>query len=278
MRNLSTLYAPSGRERPVAEYLENALKDYVDTSSIDTMNNYVGIKKGKNAKKTILIDVHTDEVARKEPEKIIFRKEGNLISGKALDDRSGCAAMIAVARELASYDDLNVIYVGASREERGMHMRGAKKVAKDIAGRGMKVDLAIAFDVVNCYDGEKKSNKLGQGVTIMKRQGAFGMARDADRNALDLCYNVAETYGGKCQTSTYKWLSDLWTTDARQYHDLAKASALVVSIPCLNMHGYSSKTGLLHRRGGTLEEKIDTRDLTDTVRFTAGLAKAYARK
>ena len=255
LRNLSKIYAPSRSERPVAEYMERALKDYVDTSSIDDMNNYVGIKKGKNAKKTILIDAHVDEVERANPETIVPKKTGNVFSGKAMDDRSGCTAMIAVARELVSYDDLNVIYVGASKEELGM--RGATKIAEELKSQGTKLDLAIALDVIDCYTKEKNhSNKLGEGVTIMQKPGAAESAGEADTKALDLCYDVAASYGGKYQVSTYNWQGDVCTTDAKPYHDIAKAPALVVSIPCLNMHGYSKEADLLPFKGEMQRKRL----------------------
>lgn len=276
LRNLSKIYAPSRSERPAAEYMERALKDCVDTSTIDDMNNYVGIKRGKNAKKTILIDAHVDEVTRANPETIVPKKTGNVFSGKAMDDRSGCAAMIAVAKELSStYDDLNVIYVGASREELGM--RGATRIAEELKSEGTKIDLAIALDVIDCYKEKKRSNKLGEGVSIMRKPGTGDGAREADAKALDLCYDVAANYGGKHQVSNYGWQGDVWTTDAKPYHDIAKAPVLVVSIPCLNMHGYSKAADLRPLTGGTAVEKIDMRDLADTVKFTTDLVKAYAR-
>ena len=275
LSNLSKIYAPSRRERESADYLESALKNYVDTSSIDTMNNYVGIKKGKNAKKTILIDAHVDEVTRAAPGAIIPKRDGSIFSGKAMDDRSGCAAMIAVARELSAYDDLNVIYVGAAQEELGTY--GAAKVAGDLARAGKKIDLAVALDVIDCYADKKSSNRLGAGISIMQKPAASESASEEDLRALERCYKVAASYGGKYQVSTYNWQGDLQTTDAKQYHDITKAPTLVVSIPCLNMHGYSGEAHGMQATGGTMPEKICMNDLADTVKFTTKLVKSYAK-
>ena len=288
LRNLSRIYAPSRDERGSAKYMEQALKGYVDESSIDDMNNYVGIKRGKRAKRTVLIDAHVDEVPRANP-KLSPRLQGNIFSGKALDDRSGCAAMIEIAKQLSDYEELNLIYVGAAQEELGK--RGAEKLAKEMKARGETVDLAIAIDVIDCYEKRTKTNKLGEGVVLMKKPTGTEATR-ADKKALGLCYAVAVGSGKKYQVSTYSWTGDVKTTDAQPYHDIGGAAALVISIPCLNMHGYAesdaklslsqSGTGSLGRqlgslKGGMLPERIDMRDLLDTANLTTKIVKAYSR-
>ena len=69
-----------------------------------------------------------------------YSEDHDIITGKAFDDRLGCAAIISVLKELADYDlKVNVTGAFASQEEVGL--RGATITAQRI-----KPDIAISFE------------------------------------------------------------------------------------------------------------------------------------
>ena len=188
--------------------------------------------------------------------------------------------MIEIARELATYDDVNLIYVGAAQEEIGGF--GAEKVAKDLKSKGEKIDLAISMDCINFYPENTPKNKMGGGVILLKKPepNEQGVTKK-DRDALNLCYNVAKDSGVNYQEATCSWSWLLPTTEAEAYHSVNNAASLLFGIRCQNMHGYAD--GEKHKWrgespvGGTHPERIDLRDVADTVELTTRLVKAYSK-
>lgn len=87
----------------------------------------------------------------------------NNVTCKAIDDRSGVAAMYACAKELENINhDLDVYFVSSCQEEVGH--RGAK-----VASYELKPTMAIAIDVT--FDSGKlgddeRENKLGEGPVV----------------------------------------------------------------------------------------------------------------
>jgi putative aminopeptidase FrvX len=81
-----------------------------------------------------------------------FRRDGALLnrsrvfSGKAVDDRAGCAVMVEVMRMLAGRDlAVSVCATASVQEEIGL--RGA-----EVAGNRVQPDVALALDVTVCGD------------------------------------------------------------------------------------------------------------------------------
>ncbi|MCI2057873.1 MAG: M20/M25/M40 family metallo-hydrolase [Oscillibacter sp.] len=90
----------------------------------------------------------------------------NVFSGKAVDNRAGCAAMIAAMRQLKDLKlDATVVCCGSAMEEMGVKGSGP-------AAQRIRPDVAICLDV--CFgaaDGEinanNRRNELGKGPALM---------------------------------------------------------------------------------------------------------------
>ncbi len=90
---------------------------------------------------------------------------GRVFTGKAVDDRAGCAVMVEVMRRLADHAvDATVCATASVQEEVGL--RGA-----EVAGARIQPDVALALDVTVCgdtpgVDFRRSPIKLGAGPAI----------------------------------------------------------------------------------------------------------------
>ncbi|MCW3997245.1 MAG: M42 family metallopeptidase [Candidatus Bathyarchaeota archaeon] len=95
-----------------------------------------------------------------------YQKIGkNIVTGKAFDDRAGCATMIEVFKKLRSRD-CNIFAVGTIQEEVGL--RGAGTAAFGIAPDfGIALDVTVAGDVpgVKAFESNIKMGK-GPALTV----------------------------------------------------------------------------------------------------------------
>jgi len=90
--------------------------------------------------------------------------DGKTFTGKALDDRVGCAVMIDVFREISKETDLRVYAVATTQEEIGL--RGAAVSAYDLnPDLAIVLDVTCALDLPGVEEGEHES-KLGGGPSI----------------------------------------------------------------------------------------------------------------
>jgi putative aminopeptidase FrvX len=89
-------------------------------------------------------------------------RNGELLVGKAIDNRAGCALAVEVMRRLQNESHPNVLYGGATVQEE-IQMRGAGTLANlvqpDIA---FALDVGVAYDTPG-YEGYQKSCNLGEG-------------------------------------------------------------------------------------------------------------------
>lgn len=60
LKKLSLLYAPSGREHSIAEFIKNEIKDFADSVYTDNLGNLIAHKKGTGKK--IMFASHMDEI------------------------------------------------------------------------------------------------------------------------------------------------------------------------------------------------------------------------
>ena len=60
MRELVSIYGPSGNENIIREYIEEEIKDYVDEIKTDSLGNLIARKKGRG--KRIMIAAHMDQI------------------------------------------------------------------------------------------------------------------------------------------------------------------------------------------------------------------------
>lgn len=63
MIKLSELNGPSGFEEPVSHVVQEALRQFMDAVSVDTMGNVIGLRRcGRENAKKLLLDAHLDEI------------------------------------------------------------------------------------------------------------------------------------------------------------------------------------------------------------------------
>jgi endoglucanase len=95
---------------------------------------------------------------------VTYQKIGkNIVTGKAFDDRAGCATMIEVFKKLRSTDG-NIFAVGTIQEEVGL--RGAGTAAFGIAPDfGIALDVTVAGDVPGVKSFESNI-KMGKGPAL----------------------------------------------------------------------------------------------------------------
>ncbi len=175
---------------------------------------------------------------------------GSRITGGALDDRCGVAAILR-ALELLEGKELkyNVTVIFSAQEELGE--RGAK-----IGAYSLNPDLAIAVDVSFAYangENERKCGYLGEGAMI-------GISPCLSREISEKLIDAAKSANIPFQ---YEVMNDLTSTNADQYSVARNgAKACTVSIPLRNMH--------------TPVEVIDLNDVENTAailcRFIGGEA------
>jgi putative aminopeptidase FrvX len=99
-------------------------------------------------------------------------KKENLIMGKAMDDRVGCAMFVEVIKALSDISHPNTVFgVGTVQEEVGL--RGAKTSAEfvnpDVA---FTAEISIAGDMPGVNEAEAQS-KLGKGPAIVVLDGSL---------------------------------------------------------------------------------------------------------
>jgi len=91
---------------------------------------------------------------------------GELLAGKAMDNRAGCAVAVEVLKQLQGEAHPNVVYSGATTQEE-VGLRGAKTLANlvqpDIA---IAVDVGLAYDTPG-FDAHPASANVGDGPLML---------------------------------------------------------------------------------------------------------------
>lgn len=172
---------------------------------------------------------------------------GDRVTGKALDDRVGCAVLIRTAELLAGFDlDCNVMIMLSSQEEIGE--RGAKTGAYAV-----HPDEAIAVDVSFADTPDMKPtdcSPLGSGVMI-------GVSPSLSRRLSEDMIKTAQETG---VPYTIEVMSGLTGTNADEISVSRRGVPTVtLSIPERNMH--------------TPAEVISLEDAENTARLIAGYLK-----
>ncbi len=157
-----------------------------------------------------------------------YEEKGGFVIGKAIDDRLGCAVLIAMLQREQPYD---MTYVFTVREEIGL--QGAAAAAFTVAP-----DDAIIVESTTAADtpfaeGEQQVCRVGEGavVSLMDRSTIY------DREYYDLAMKTAERIGVKAQTKTMI----AGGNDAGAVHrSRGGVRTAAVSVPCRYLHGSSS--------------------------------------
>ncbi len=151
---------------------------------------------------------------------------GDMISGKALDDRVGCYVLIEVARQLRKSKQ-DVFFAFTVQEEIGLY--GAKTSAFAIRPRwAIVVDVTPALDLAE--DADKSTViSVGSGPCLLHMDESFIADAGLNRVILD----VADKLGIKLQHE----VSSFGTTDATNISTVRRGvPAATVSVPVRNVH------------------------------------------
>ena len=167
------------------------------------------------------------------------------MSGKALDDRAGCAIMLQMLNGELAYDTTFVFTV---QEEVGT--RGSAAAAYSV-----NPDIAVVLETTTACDisgveGEKKVCILGNGavVSFMDRGTVY------DRELYKLGFETAKEIGVKCQTKTVV----AGGNDSGAIHKSAGGvRTMAISVPCR----------YLHSPNGVIKET----DLYDTAKLASAM-------
>jgi endoglucanase len=156
---------------------------------------------------------------------IAYEELGEVVKGKAFDDRAGCAVLVALLEQGPYPFDLYAVFT--TMEEVGL--RGAR-----VAGYGVMPDAAFVLEGTICDDSPKKrdaspTTELGRGpaISVMDRSVV------ADRRLVQLVIETAEREGIPYQFKQ----PGKGGTDAGAIH-LAKTGVptLPVSVPSRYIH------------------------------------------
>lgn len=172
--------------------------------------------------------------------------KGNIVSGKSLDDRVGCAALVETARRAKQARvSADVYYVFTVQEEIGLY--GARTSIYNIDPA-----WSLAVDAGTSYDFEETEVGLGHGPSLTIKDAEF----IANRCLTDYIISIAKKNGIPYQTE----VSEFGTTDALTI-SLSKGGipSGIVSIPVRNLH---STVGI-----------ADLNDIENAVRLLVALLK-----
>ncbi|WP_292319188.1 M42 family metallopeptidase [Caldisphaera sp.] len=155
---------------------------------------------------------------------------GDIVTGKSLDDRAGLAAMIQAFKNIDN-NEVNIYAVATVQEEVGL--KGAKvsafRVEPDIA---IALDVTIASDVPSIPEGSWVC-KLNQGPAIKLIDGQKGTGLIANKKLVDFVTNVANKYNVPYQLEVLTG----GTTDASAMNlNKEGVPSIAISIPARYIH------------------------------------------
>ncbi len=175
---------------------------------------------------------------------------GNMISGKALDNRIGCYVLIEVARQLKNSKQ-DVYFTFTVQEEVGLY--GAKTGAFAIRPQwAIVTDVTPAEDLAEDADSKGTCITLGQGPCLLHMDESF----IADARLNHAILDVAK----KCGVEVQHEVSSFGTTDATNISTVRRGvPSSTVSVPVRNVHS-------------TLEI-ADRRDVDATIKLLVAMLK-----
>ena len=151
--------------------------------------------------------------------------QNGFVSGKSVDDRSGCVALIEVAKNLKEVENLksNVLIMLASGEELGN--RGAK-----IGAFNKQIDEAIIVDVSFGHSPQTDKDKCGE----CEKGAMIGVSPILDKGMRDRLEKIAEDKNIPYQ---FEAMSGLTSTDADVVTVTEQGiKTALLSIPIKYMH------------------------------------------
>ena len=182
--------------------------------------------------------------------------KGTLVSGKALDDRIGCAILVDVARRMAEKElDYTLFFSGTAQEE--VSLGGAKVATFGITpSLAIVIDDSIAGDVPG-VDEKRAPLKLGKGPGITIMDSGFIISESVK----ELLVSAAEDDYIPYQFEVLRG----GTTDAASIRTTKTGVPVgVLSIPV--RHGHSSV------------EVVDLQDMVNTMRLVISVLSRLDQK
>jgi endoglucanase len=174
-----------------------------------------------------------------------FRRTGELLNetrvftGKAVDDRAGCAVMVEVMRRLGDQPIRSTVCATASVQEE-VGLRGAL-----VAGTRLQPDIALALDVTVCGDTpgvefRRSPVRLGAGPAIKYYDAADWLGAPVPRRLTQRLEQAADGAGLAYQREVlFGGGTDAWTIATSGHGVLAGC----VSVPSRYIH---SAVGCVH--------------------------------
>jgi tripeptide aminopeptidase len=145
---LTEIPAPPYKEMVRAQkYAEMMKAAGADSVWIDQAGNVIALRKGKNGKKTVVLEAHMDTVFPEGTDVKVKFKGDTLYAPGVADDSRGLAMVLSVLKTVEKTGietDANVLFVGAVGEEGQGDLRGVKNLFST-NGPG-KIDSYIAID------------------------------------------------------------------------------------------------------------------------------------
>lgn len=143
---LLNIYGVSKQEHKVREYLYPKLERLVDTVTIDSYGNLLGVKKvGNGDGAVVMLSAHMDTVYNVERDRKLIFTDDIIMSDKGAlgaDDRAGITIILSVLENIEDTGFNGTIKVAFSREEE-IGCIGADKMNPEFYS---DVDLAIVVD------------------------------------------------------------------------------------------------------------------------------------
>ncbi|HLL16729.1 MAG TPA: M20/M25/M40 family metallo-hydrolase [Pyrinomonadaceae bacterium] len=142
---ITEINAPSGKERPRAEYIEKILRGYkLSNVHYDATGNLIAERKGTGGGPRVVFDAHLDTVFQEGLQIKATIRDGRIYAPGVGDDTRNIEAMLAMIRALdaariKTRGDL--VFVFTVEEETAL--RGAEEYVKENKGR---IDHYIALD------------------------------------------------------------------------------------------------------------------------------------
>jgi acetylornithine deacetylase/succinyl-diaminopimelate desuccinylase-like protein len=142
---ITEINAPSGKERPRAEYIEKILRAYkLSNVHYDATGNLIAERKGTGGGPRVVFDAHLDTVFQEGLQIKATVRDGRIYAPGVGDDTRNIEAMLAMIRALdaariKTRGDL--VFVFTVEEETAL--RGAEEYVKENKGR---IDHYIALD------------------------------------------------------------------------------------------------------------------------------------
>ncbi|HEX8129681.1 MAG TPA: M20/M25/M40 family metallo-hydrolase [Pyrinomonadaceae bacterium] len=142
---ITEINAPSGKERPRAQYIEKILRAYkLSNIHYDATGNLIAERKGTSGSPRVVFDAHLDTVFQEGLQIKATIRDGRVYAPGIGDDTRNIEAMLAMIRALDAAQIRtrgDLVFVFTVEEETAL--RGAEEYVKENKGR---IDHYIALD------------------------------------------------------------------------------------------------------------------------------------